>query len=179
MLSPQMLPSMDCSLESQFTIHWQLRNLKPGDTNTILSSEILEICFGQMFYEDVSIPAPFTNHLVLQQQFCCHNLLGNFSAHDCRSLVQNLVVFMNSFIIYFFPLILNCFYDFCDNFRCTFFGMLSHVEDFLTRLSGIFSIKCLITTSIYFLCLSIYKVVISDSMLNSTNMSVKHSIWIS
>lgn len=65
MLSPQMLPSMDCSLESQFTIHWQLRNLKPGDTNGILSSEILEICFGQMFYEDVSIPAPFTNHLVL------------------------------------------------------------------------------------------------------------------
>lgn len=48
-----------------FTIHWQLRNVKPGDINTLLSSEILEICFGQTFYEDVSIPAPFTNHLVL------------------------------------------------------------------------------------------------------------------
>lgn len=90
-----------------FAIHQQLRNLKTGDNNTVLSSEILEICFGQMFYEDLSIPAPFTNHLVLQQQFCCHNLLGNFSAHDLRSLVQNLVVLMCSFIIYFFTLSLN------------------------------------------------------------------------
>lgn len=90
-----------------FTIHWQLRNLKSGDSNTVLSSEILEICFGYIFDEDVSIPIPFTNRLILQQQFCCRNLLGNFSAHDCRSLVQNLVVLMYSFIIYFFPLSVN------------------------------------------------------------------------
>lgn len=48
-----------------FTIHWQLRNLKSGDRNIVLSSEILEICFGYLFDEDVSIPVPFTNHLVL------------------------------------------------------------------------------------------------------------------
>lgn len=48
-----------------FTIHWQLRNLKSGDSNTVLSSEILEICFGYIFDEDVSIPIPFTNRLIL------------------------------------------------------------------------------------------------------------------
>lgn len=103
-----------CSLSPQilrWTVHWKADHiynmLATEKLKTRRSAEIVEVCFRHMFYEDLSIPAPFTNHLVLQQQFCCHNLPGNVFAHDLRLLVQNLVVLMYSFIIYFFSLSLN------------------------------------------------------------------------